>query len=458
MICVRCAPTYAPERKYILEVVLREFLGLDFRVEVEDRPDWRLNLDEAPESGAVFLPDVLFQTPKDDWLSPTALPKEPLLSIQLGLDNVDQGSQDEALPVLYGVTGAQQAVLHKPNEARLAVDVFGSAFFMLTRYEELVQENRYPYERFPAHASLAQRAGFLERPLVNEYVELLWEALHPLWPQLPRKQRAYRVWPTHDVDTPFAVLGRKFPAVLRSAGADILRRHDSALAWQRLQAMMKPQGGKSISDPFWTFEKIMDCSEAHGLMSCFFLLVDPAAFALDDPRIVNLLKQIKQRGHEIGVHPALDTHLKPEAVLSAKQVVERAMQLAGVEQESLGGRQHFLQWTCPDTWQAYSSAGLEYDSSLGFADCSGFRCGTCYEYPVFDLRTRQQLPLRERPLTVMEVSLFHYEKLCTEDALRKIDLLKAQCRKHHGDFTILWHNSELYNQRRFVMYEQAIWP
>ena len=63
LIRVACTASYAPERQYILEVLLREFLGLDYRVETEDRTDWRLSLDEQPGGGSIHIPDVLFRLP-----------------------------------------------------------------------------------------------------------------------------------------------------------------------------------------------------------------------------------------------------------------------------------------------------------------------------------------------------------------------------------------------------------
>ena len=57
------------------------------------------------------------------------------------------------------------------------VDVFGGAFLMLTRYEEVVVPTRDSYGRFPASASVAHREGFLGLPVVDVYVELRWTPL-----------------------------------------------------------------------------------------------------------------------------------------------------------------------------------------------------------------------------------------------------------------------------------------
>jgi hypothetical protein len=38
-------------------------------------------------------------------------------------------------------------------------------------------------------------------------------------------------------------------------------------------------------------------------------------------------------------------------------------------------------------------AGIDYGSTLSYADHAGFRCGVCYEYPAFDIKKRKQLKL-----------------------------------------------------------------
>lgn len=76
-------------------------------------------------------------------------------------------------------------------KVKLGLDIFGSAFFMLTRYEEVVKSVKDEHERFQARASLAYQEGFLERPIVNEYLEILWWSMKRLWPNLERKKESF---------------------------------------------------------------------------------------------------------------------------------------------------------------------------------------------------------------------------------------------------------------------------
>ena len=74
------------------------------------------------------------------------------------------------------------------NEIRIGIDILGSSFFMLIRYEEYVKKERDNLALFSAKDSLAYQEFFLERPIINEYIELLWWCINKLWPELKRKK------------------------------------------------------------------------------------------------------------------------------------------------------------------------------------------------------------------------------------------------------------------------------
>jgi hypothetical protein len=72
----------------------------------------------------------------------------------------------------------------------------------------------------------------------------------------------------------------------------------------------------------------------------------------------------------------------------------------------------------------------------------GFRCGICYEFPLFDIENKTTLNLRERPLIVMDTALRKSavtKEKCIEDCLKMAEIT----RKYYGDFVLLWHNSNL---------------
>ena len=80
---------------------------------------------------------------------------------------------------------------------------------------------------------------------------------------------------------------------------------------------------------------------------------------------------------------------------------------------------------------------------MGYAAEPGFRCGTCKPFPVFDIQSQKELPLIERPLLIMDVSLRFYKNLSVKESITLCEKIKSEVRKHNGEFVFLWHNSTL---------------
>jgi hypothetical protein len=433
---VETPPGYEPERRYILDVVLGDWLGLDWELRTAARRDVRIAPAGEPEERSVRMPDVLFATPREDWLTAASLPA------------VDRSN---GLAILYGATVP-------PGSGWLAVDVFGSAFFMLTRYEELAIRDRDRYGRFPASASVALRAGVLETPIVDAYVELLWDALQRRWPRLERRPREFTVRLTHDIDDPLARLEHGPRDFVRQLTGDLVRRREPRLAARRVRSLADRR-----ADPNNTFDFLMDVSDRHGLRSAFYFLAHrdlgprDGPYLFEHPWVRRLIGHIGRRGHEVGVHTSFCTYRDADRTREEFSRLLRVAESEGVRQDEWGGRQHFLRWANPDTWRAWEAASLSYDSTLAYPDAVGFRTGTCHSYRVFDLRRRRPLALREMPFQVMDVTLVYGMALAPDAARAAVMDIAAECRRYRGGLGILWHNNALLrSEREKRWYEELV--
>lgn len=216
-----------------------------------------------------------------------------------------------------------------------------------------------------------------------------------------------------------------------------------------------------ILDPNNTFDWIIDQSERHGVQYEFYFMSGKTSkydsgYDVLAPRIQRLLKRIHERGHIIGLHPSYGTLGRPDILKTEVQALRKAIEKGGVQQDLKGGRQHYLRWWASRTWKDWQSAGLASDSSAGFAQCSGFRAGTCREYNTWSWQDYKPLTLAERPLIVMDGTLFaeKYMNLSTGSAMQKLQLLGDRIKRLHGNFVVLWHNDGLYNFKYF--YENAL--
>ena len=455
---------YGPERSYILDVICGEFLGLEFAAMPEARDDVSISF---PDSGAELrVADVLFSTPETGWLQSQSLPALPLEQWHLPEDIAASANIGlETVPVLYGKPLEPGNFIAQHNgEIDLSLDIFGSAFFMLTRYEEACSPVLDQFDRFPASASLAARAGFLQRPIINEYLEILWACLRILQPSLLRKSREYALVVSHDVDRIFDTRGAEWPSVAKHAIGDVAKRGDVALAAKRIYSKVLSNGGDFRHEPCNTFDFIMDCSEEYGIRSAFYFIAQQGDegldgdYTIDMPWVRGLLRRIHARGHELGLHASYSSYNDPAKVAAELATLQTIAEEENVRQAGWGGRQHYLRWAAGTTWQGWEDAGLTYDSTLTYPETAGFRSGTCFDYPAFNLSSRSPLRLRERPLVVMETSLFDegYMNLSAKAGLDTIGRFSAACRRFGGSFTLLWHNDNLAQGRQKRLYRNAL--
>ena len=396
MIKIKIPNNNIAERKYIIDIFFNEFFGLAYMIEIGSK-DYELTLAN----------DKKF-TIKDTFFN----------KFQKDLEYLDKKNIPQSIKEL---------------------DVFSASFFMLTRWEEYVNKTRDNHNRFPVTESLAYKEGFLDRPIVNEYIQELKKKLLELDETLQFKRREFKITLTHDVDAP--LLHYNFIKHIKASIMDILQRKSIKLFCQRNIDYILTKL-KLKNDAFDTFDYLMDISEKIGVKSYFFFMGKGVTsydnmYSSSHSFIINLIKKIKSRGHLIGIHPTYDAYNNAILFKQEKEELEKNLQTK-IE----FGREHYLRFEVPTTWQIWEDNKMKWDSTLSYADKEGFRCGVCYEYSVFNILTRKKLKLKEKPLIVMEGTFAAYQKeVAPEEMENKIVYLLEKVREYNGEFVFLWHNS-----------------
>lgn len=457
LVRVGIPPGQLVEKRYAVSTVLECFLGI--KVLAEEHPHHEYRLRVCGEKGELTIADSFFGDRVSRWLAPESRTWTEPPTFRPRQAGLECGLTAEDVPVLFGKKGTAEWVQIKDSQCFCGVDVFGSAFFMLTRYEELTNDIADRYGRFPAGATYACQAGFLDRPVVNEYAEVLWACMQRLWPGLRRIEKRYQLLVSHDVDLPFSYWGFPPWRVARTLAADLLRRRDTKLFSRRLGGAMAAGERRLELDPHYTFDYLIEIAERLGLREAYYFLCGHTAGHLDgfydawDGPIRPLIRKLSTAGHEIGLHPSYNSASK-NTIASEFETLKSVCADIGSPQESWGGRHHFLRWSSREGFRQWDDAGLAYDSSLGYVEEHGFRCGTCYDYPTFSLLERRELALLERPLIVMDASVFFDAKSgrSEEEICQGINELSSRCRIFGGNFTLLWHNSCLRSERERDLY------
>ena len=349
--------------------------------------------------------------------------------------------------------------------ATIHYDILGLTYWMLTRLEEVGRTDLDSHQRFPATSSHAYTHGYLERPIVDEWLIILGQVIQRVWPRLELKQHEFSIKVSHDVDGPARYAFQSYKGLVRTIGGDVLKRRDFKSALKAPWIWLNSRHRIHPRDPANTFDWLMEQSEKNGLTSAFYFIcgrTDATKDALYDPempQIRKLMREIHQRGHEIGLHPSYNTYDRPQEIIREAERLRKVCAEEDIKQKEWGGRMHFLRWDQAVTLNAWSEAGMAYDSTLSYADRPGFRCGTCFEYPAFDVVNDQPLSLIVRPLVAMDCTVIAERYLglgSTEAAYNKFSDLKSKCRKVGGVYTLLWHNSFFSSSKDFEIYRRIV--
>lgn len=431
------------EQRYALDILLGDFLGLIFEVEIYEGSNIEITMQDSV--GKLTLNSSFFHKLHLHWLKQESMPVVPLKIWDINNSDLSRCLTRDNIPVLYGSPGSTK----NKNNWHINLDIFGSAFFMLARYEEILNSYRDEHDRFPDVESIAYKSGFFERPIINEYLEILWFHMNELWPSLKRKKRGFRKLISCDVDHPVDLVANVLFKTTKRIIARLIRDKEPKLAvLDGLNYVAK----KFNSDIFDSYRKnidwIMKVNSEMGNKVAFNFIPIQTNSQYDDENIFNnykikkLLKNIHEEKHEIGIHPGYDTFKSDFLFKQSVNEFKKILISLNIPINYLGGRQHYLRYDVSKTPHLWDNNGLDYDSSIAYSSMTGFKSGVCYEYRMYDLVNRKPLKLKQRPLIVMDYPIIHDESLgYSEASLNRYLYFKEVCKKFNGDFTLLWHNS-----------------
>lgn len=430
-------------RRHAASLVIEDFWSAAIEIVSDSGFEWPTFTDG---DNTLVLADDLFGT----WTGTDAR-KAPLSQDPKARDPVPhEVAIDLGIETLPRIVERAPRRLDLQRQSVLDLDVLGSVFAIVTRLEELVSDEQDAHGRFPASEALATRGAFLDRPVADEYSEVLWSALRRTWPSLERPRSELREVYTFDVDNPFAHLNRSVGQLIASAvgNATVRRRPRRAVELVRDWIATKRQG--AVVDPWNTFDVLMDVLEAGGHSGYFNFIGDPSrsgrnrysTYRMEDPAIGALLARVDERGHHVGVHGSYRSHLEPARLQTELDRVCRASERVGHRESEWGGRQHYLRWDAAESPQTLEAAGMSYDMTVGFAEEVGFRSGTCRPHRLFDFASGISTRVVEHPTLVMDRTLVdpRYMGLDIEQAYDEVDALRRRCRRFGGEFVTLWHN------------------
>jgi hypothetical protein len=361
----------------------------------------------------------------------------------------------EETPLLFGEPIKEQV----GNTLVLHADLVASTYFLISRYEEIVRKDcRDVHGRFIGKESLPYRAGFIDRPLVEEYGVVLRNQLASLGCDVPQQVKKIRkIYLTHDVDQLAHYRN------LRGMLGGLLR----GLRWPKEgnDAFKSFFGGLKF-DPWytipWLFAKNNSAKKIIGKNRCETIVFirgggglrkeDKPVMLYLHPDFKNLIKLCKAEKIKIGLHASYEAGISPDRILSEKKNLQNH-----IKTKISYNRHHYLSSREPEDMQALIDANISDDFTMSYADVAGFRLGTCKSVKWINPISKTLTALTLHPLTIMDSTLSdkRYMYMNAFDAYQYCIQLVDAVESYNGELVLLWHNTSV--EKKMVSYHRKLY-
>lgn len=414
---------FKERRIYIINTLFARFLGLKFKLKYCRSTSWQIVLNKKK---------ICFA---DNFQKIFDSPEAPNSIVYID-KKISEFFPEDNLPSFFG----KKSVRQNENEIHIEADIFSSAFVLLTRYYEFSdKQNKDRHGRYPDSRCLTVKHKLHHRPIVDEYVLFMKNLLRKYGCKQNFKNNTYQLKLSHDID--YFLSYPNFGRFLKRIGGAILKRKNIAELKRSFVEYYQIKTGK-IKDPYDRFEELSDFARNHRINSAFYFIAGKpgeadADYDINNKRVGQTIRKIAEKGISIGIHGSYLSYNNPDIFM------RELNRLKKIYPEITEGRQHFLRFNNPKTWQIWNAAGLKIDSTVGFHSQAGFKAGTCRSYPVFDLENNKELDLYELPLIAMDTAMIN-AGFNQDEIIELIRKLKHTIKKYKGTFVFLMHNN-LYN-------------
>lgn len=312
-------------------------------------------------------------------------------------------------------------------------DWIETLFFYLSRLEEY----QAPPQDLDEHGILPSDRQFLvkhqlhHRPVIDHLVHAIYLAIG-LRPQ----ERSTSWTITHDIDH-LRLFSPHFK-LWRYLGG-MAYRHRSFRGWLPLLRRYWACRWRGASDPYLDFSTLFAKNQHLERVVYLAAVQEPYAldpsYQLDEPRIREIWDRAKRLGYQLGLHPDYRTWQDGTRFQDALADLQ---QWSGTAVKHT--RQHYLRFAFPETADIIEQTGFVEDSTLGYRDRIGFRCGTGFAYHLYNFAAEKAYNWLEKPLIVMDIALLR-ESAFDADTMRQLwkEFVLANQKGTH--ITVNFHNS-----------------
>ena len=321
------------------------------------------------------------------------------------------------------------------SNQRFGFDIVETIFFHISRLEE----HFCPSSQIDIHGRMSSDEQFLVRhnisktPVVDHLVFCFLQIIGIEPDKSPTRNRI-----SFDIDVWKRFSGK--PPIRSTMKYGLFRPNINAFL-QVWKSYFKTTFGIS-KDPYNVFDWMLRPNDQVEQV-IYFLMGGRSKFDKPVPVINEGFREVvllaKQRGLKIGVHPSYQSWDSLEVFRREKEILEKVL-----GDEITKSRQHFLHFSFKTTPDILEAAAIKEDSTMGYPDRIGFRCGTGFPYYMYNYSEERPYKFKEMPMVVMDVSLMR-EAGNNDRLVIKIlsDFMEAN--KYLTFITFNFHNSRFFD-------------
>ncbi len=335
------------------------------------------------------------------------------------------------------------------TEGDFQFDLFAATFYLLSRYEEYLPHSKDIYGRYAHENSIAFNEGFLNVPVINQWLILFVKSLKQKFPAFSLKEKVFKFLPTYDIDEAFAF---KNKGLLRNAGAAVKDLVKGKV--RNIATRVKVLSNKK-EDPYDTFLRMDEFHQQFNLQPIYFFLLAATTGKYDkniSPKKKNLqsILQHHSKNYSIGIHPSWQSgdysSLLKKEIETLETFTNKAVTIS---------RQHYIRFTLPVTFRLLIEAGIKEDYSMGYGSINGFRASVASSFYWYDLEKDESTNLLLHPFCYMEANSFYEQKMSATEALEEMLHYLNEVKKVNGILITLWHNTFLGTDPMFKGWKEA---
>ena len=335
----------------------------------------------------------------------------------------------------------KQPVFFACDDSDFHFDIFAAIFYLLSRYEEYLPHESDMYGRYAHGNSLAFKKGFLNKPLINEWLTVFSDSLLNAFPGIERPNKSFTFLPTYDIDIAWSFKHKGF---IRNLGGFIKSPSANRI---KVLAGLK-------TDPFDSYAFMDKLHAEKNLSPVYFFLVATSGSLYDkniSPYSHAMWQLIKRHSskYQLGLHPSWRSHGNLPVLLKEKKILETAGR-----KEIKISRQHYIRLSLPKTYQMLIDAGIEKDYSMGYGSINGFRASVASSFFWYDLAKEKITGLRIYPFCFMDANSFYEQHQDASQSQEELFYYLDICKKVNGLLITIFHNNFLGNDKQFAGWKE----